>query len=259
MYRQSVPRRPLDSRAIGIDTVGQFTAASARQLTDRLGVDWITLSTIRRWQSQATLMCQVPGLNSRHAQLLSCGGYAIAQQIARCEPVDLHREVSQLAATSAGRRCLRGAASPTLAEVKAWISAAASTEVGVRRSDIEFPAGPQPAVASIHRREPQIHMKSGHGFGRACGIPWYPGAFYDSSGREFSCAAFEASQYFFDVAADHLSIDDDLREALLMPHREVQVQVTIRRDDGRLANFVGFRVQHDHYPRTDEGWPSLPP
>lgn len=31
-----------------------------------------------------------------------------------------------------------------------------------------------------------------------------------------------------------------------MPLREVQVQVTIRRDDGKLANFVGFRVQHNH-------------
>jgi glutamate dehydrogenase (NAD(P)+) len=59
--------------------------------------------------------------------------------------------------------------------------------------------------------------------------------------------AFEASQHFFDIAAEYLSIDGDLREALLMPHREVQVQVTIERDDGRLANFVGFRVQHDHY------------
>ncbi len=53
--------------------------------------------------------------------------------------------------------------------------------------------------------------------------------------------AFEASQHFFDIAAEHLSIDPDLREALLMPLREVQVQVTIKRDDGRLANFVGFR------------------
>jgi glutamate dehydrogenase (NAD(P)+) len=32
-----------------------------------------------------------------------------------------------------------------------------------------------------------------------------------------------------------------------MPHREVQVQVTIERDDGRLANFIGFRVQHDNF------------
>ena len=48
--------------------------------------------------------------------------------------------------------------------------------------------------------------------------------------------AFEAIQQFFDVAAEHLEIDERLREALLMPHREVQVQVTIERDNGQLAN-----------------------
>jgi glutamate dehydrogenase (NAD(P)+) len=59
--------------------------------------------------------------------------------------------------------------------------------------------------------------------------------------------AFEATQHFFDVAAEHLGIVGEIREALMMPHREVQVQVTIERDDGRLANYVGFRVQHDNY------------
>ncbi len=59
--------------------------------------------------------------------------------------------------------------------------------------------------------------------------------------------AFEATKHYFDQAAEHLNIDEDLREALLMPRREVQVQVTIERDNGSLANFVGFRVQHDHY------------
>ena len=54
-------------------------------------------------------------------------------------------------------------------------------------------------------------------------------------------------QCYFDVAAGHLNIAPEMRDALLMPHREVQVQVTIERDDGCLANFVGFRVQHDHY------------
>lgn len=42
-----------------------------------------------------------------------------------------------------------------------------------------------------------------------------------------------------------MKLSEDLREALLMPQREVQVQVTIERDNGTLANFVGFRVQHD--------------
>tara|TARA_R110002049_G_scaffold4601_4_gene31798 strand:+ start:14856 stop:16100 length:1245 start_codon:yes stop_codon:yes gene_type:complete len=59
--------------------------------------------------------------------------------------------------------------------------------------------------------------------------------------------AFEAMQCYFDVAAEHLKIAPELRDALLMPHREIQVQVTIERDDGHLANFVGFRVQHDNY------------
>ncbi|TWU20639.1 Glutamate dehydrogenase [Novipirellula galeiformis] len=58
--------------------------------------------------------------------------------------------------------------------------------------------------------------------------------------------AFEATQIFFNAAADHLSIEPSLRETLLMPSREVQVQVTIERDDGSLGNYVGFRVQHNN-------------
>ena len=58
--------------------------------------------------------------------------------------------------------------------------------------------------------------------------------------------AFESMQRYFDAAAEHLELDDAMREALLMPKREVQVQVSIKRDDGKLANFVGFRVQHDN-------------
>ncbi|TWT91538.1 Glu/Leu/Phe/Val family dehydrogenase [Stieleria varia] len=58
--------------------------------------------------------------------------------------------------------------------------------------------------------------------------------------------AFESMRRFFDAAAEHLELEDSLREALLMPRREVQVQVSIERDNGDLANFVGFRVQHDN-------------
>ncbi len=58
--------------------------------------------------------------------------------------------------------------------------------------------------------------------------------------------AFEATQYFFDNAADRLNLPESVREVLLMPKREVQVQVTIERDNGELATFIGFRVQHDN-------------
>ena len=58
--------------------------------------------------------------------------------------------------------------------------------------------------------------------------------------------AFESTQIFFEQAAEHLGLSSEVREALLMPNRELQVQVSIHRDDGRLATFVGYRVQHDN-------------
>ncbi len=58
--------------------------------------------------------------------------------------------------------------------------------------------------------------------------------------------ASQATQMFFDAAADHLELPPAIREMLIMPRREVQVQVTIERDNGTLATFVGFRVQHDN-------------
>lgn len=58
--------------------------------------------------------------------------------------------------------------------------------------------------------------------------------------------AFEATQYFFDQAAERLGLSEPVRQVLLMPKREVQVQVTIERDNGELATYVGFRVQHDN-------------
>ena len=59
--------------------------------------------------------------------------------------------------------------------------------------------------------------------------------------------AFEASKRYFEIAADQLKIDSDRRDTLLIPNREMQVQVTIERDNGQLENFIGFRVQHDDY------------
>jgi len=56
----------------------------------------------------------------------------------------------------------------------------------------------------------------------------------------------EATQYYFDLAADRLELSDSIREMLLMPRREVQVQVTFERDNGDLTTLVGFRVQHDN-------------
>jgi glutamate dehydrogenase (NAD(P)+) len=58
--------------------------------------------------------------------------------------------------------------------------------------------------------------------------------------------ASEATKMYFDAAAAQLGLSPEICQALLMAKREVQVQVTIERDSGVLATFVGFRVQHDN-------------
>src|SRR5947208_2175164 len=55
----------------------------------------------------------------------------------------------------------------------------------------------------------------------------------------------EAVQHYFDSAADLLELSPAVRKLLLVPKREIQVQIPVEMDDGRLETFVGYRVQHD--------------
>ncbi|KAI0500700.1 hypothetical protein KFK09_018916 [Dendrobium nobile] len=50
----------------------------------------------------------------------------------------------------------------------------------------------------------------------------------------------------FRQAARLLGLDAKLEKSLLIPFREIKVECTIPKDDGTLASFVGFRVQHDN-------------
>ncbi|XP_066343593.1 glutamate dehydrogenase 2, mitochondrial isoform X2 [Miscanthus floridulus] len=47
-------------------------------------------------------------------------------------------------------------------------------------------------------------------------------------------------------ASKLLGLDSKLEQSLLIPFREIKVECTIPKDDGSLASFVGFRVQHDN-------------
>jgi glutamate dehydrogenase (NAD(P)+) len=57
--------------------------------------------------------------------------------------------------------------------------------------------------------------------------------------------AHEAVKLYFDHAADRLNLDPALRKLLMVPKREVQVQIPVEMDSGRLETLVGYRVQHD--------------
>jgi glutamate dehydrogenase (NAD(P)+) len=56
---------------------------------------------------------------------------------------------------------------------------------------------------------------------------------------------FEIAQAQFDIAADHLGIDDDLRSILKTPKRQMIVSIPVRMDNGRIHVFEGYRVQHN--------------
>ena len=56
---------------------------------------------------------------------------------------------------------------------------------------------------------------------------------------------FEAVSLFFDRAADHIGLADEMRDVLRTSYRELRVQVPVRMDDGTLEVFTGYRVQHN--------------
>ena len=49
----------------------------------------------------------------------------------------------------------------------------------------------------------------------------------------------------FEEAADHLGLEEGLREVLRQPDRELSVALPIRLDDGTIKVFTGYRVQHN--------------
>jgi glutamate dehydrogenase (NAD(P)+) len=56
----------------------------------------------------------------------------------------------------------------------------------------------------------------------------------------------EATNLFFNRAADHLELSDSLRTILQAPRRVVKVEIVTESDDGKLLHHLGFRVQHNN-------------
>ena len=57
---------------------------------------------------------------------------------------------------------------------------------------------------------------------------------------------FEAVNYYFERAADIDNVPEQTRAVLRMPAAELRVEVPLRRDNGDLEVYVGYRVQHDN-------------
>ena len=56
---------------------------------------------------------------------------------------------------------------------------------------------------------------------------------------------YEAATFFFHDVAEQMNLDDEIREILSGTYREIRVQLALRRDDGSVTPFYGYRVQHN--------------
>ena len=56
----------------------------------------------------------------------------------------------------------------------------------------------------------------------------------------------KASDDQFDRAADLIGLNENIRDSLKMPDRELMVEVPLRKDDGSIQSFRGYRVQHNN-------------
>ena len=73
----------------------------------------------------------------------------------------------------------------------------------------------------------------------------------------------ESTDRYFHEAADMMGLSANMQRLLLTPERQVKVQVAMKMDNGEIATFIGFRVQHNkargplkgglrYHPEVDE-------
>lgn len=58
-------------------------------------------------------------------------------------------------------------------------------------------------------------------------------------------SAYETTNHYLEQAFDVLGLDTRYKTLLVTPSREVRVELPIELDDGNIATFIGYRVQHD--------------
>lgn len=58
-------------------------------------------------------------------------------------------------------------------------------------------------------------------------------------------SSYETVERYFHQAADIMDLSKNMRTLMLTPLREVKVQIALEMDDGQIATFIGYRVQHD--------------
>jgi glutamate dehydrogenase (NAD(P)+) len=65
------------------------------------------------------------------------------------------------------------------------------------------------------------------------------------TGQRAEVSNLDIVRHYFDIAADKLELEDDVRVVFWAPYREVTVQIPVRLSDGKIHVFSGYRIQHN--------------
>lgn len=124
-FLEFVVARKLES--IGVETVGDLMNADANELSDRLPAEWGPSSRIRNWQSQARIMCAIPGIRSYDSRILVASGIRSPRQIHEMDPAELYRRVEEFINTPEGQRLSNSGSDQEIARFARWREAARQT------------------------------------------------------------------------------------------------------------------------------------
>src|ERR687885_780611 len=64
-------------------------------------------------------------------------------------------------------------------------------------------------------------------------------------GQRAEVSNLDIVRHYFEIAADHLKLADDVRVVFWTPYREVTVQIPVRLADGKVHVYSGYRIQHN--------------
>ncbi len=107
----------------GITTVADLLAANALDLSTQLNTGWIREKTIKDWQDQARLVCEVAGLRGGHAQILVAASIRTSRSLSKMTAGELHSMMVLYCQTKEGKNLRACESLPDQIKVESWIKA----------------------------------------------------------------------------------------------------------------------------------------
>ncbi|MDB4533956.1 DUF4332 domain-containing protein [Vicingaceae bacterium] len=114
-------------QAIGVTTVADFLSREPEEMAKELDYRRLNVKTLKTWQKQAKLVCQVPNLRGHDAQILVACSINTPEEINAMDPPGLMKIIGPFSKTKEGEKIIRNGKKPDLDEITNWIYWASKT------------------------------------------------------------------------------------------------------------------------------------